>query len=80
MHNNELKYMLIGGGALLVALVIAGVAVGWAVDTALIAVPLVTLLMMSRTTHGHAGDGDAPTPRCDYDASTPVPVETRARR
>lgn len=82
MHSSQLKYMLIGGGALLVALLIAGVSMGSVLETTLIAVPVFMLMTMG---HGHSGNGgcgghDTRAPRRHHDVPAPVPVETKPRR
>ena len=81
MHSNQLKYMLIGGAALLVTLVaVVGVSLATAVETALIAVPLMMLMTMGRNGDGACGGHDTQTPDRRHDVPAPVPVETKTRR
>ena len=81
MHSNQLKYMLIGGAALLVTLVaVVGVSVVTALETALIAVPVMMLMTMGRNGHGGCGGHDTQTSHRRDDVPAPVPVETKTRR
>lgn len=50
MNNSMLKAILVVAGSVLAALLVAGVAVGWAVDAVLVATPLI-MLTVAATGH-----------------------------
>lgn len=87
MHGNHLKHMLIGGGALLGVLLVAGIPLATALPYALfLACPLMMMFMMgSMGGHeGHGGGHDEHTTagpqRAREDALAPQPHQPKGAR